>query len=415
MFGACFALQSPAWHTTQAEAVPLKTLPAALALGSVSYNAARAVGPALAGGIAMGAGPAAVFAAAGACFCVGVTVIFRWRFVRKAGNFPPERLWNGLRGAIRYTRHSKVMRMQMLRTIVFVASAGGLWALLPVLARDQLRIGAGGYGVLFGSLGGGAILGAFLLPSIQRRFEMNAVVTVSVIVYGVAMLLAAYVHHVVLLCLALVPAGAAWMMVGNINLAAMQTAIPSWIRARAMAVYLLTFQGAMALSGAVWGGVAEYMGVPVSLAIAAATMAGGLAIMRRTPVRFGSEADVTPSSLDFAQWDFKEPPPEQGSVAVQIEYQIDPATKDAFLRAVHAVGAARCRDGSRFWRLYRDLSDPAKYVERFIVDSWTEYLRQQSRATIADRLVEERVRAFHVGERSPLTSHYIAESFPGTD
>jgi MFS family permease len=303
------------------------------------------------------------------------------------------------------------MRMQMLRTVVFVSAAGGLWALLPVLARDQLKLGAGGFGVLFGMLGGGAILGAFLLPALQKRIEMNVVVSVSVLVYAAAMLVAAYVGQVVLVCLALVPAGAAWMMVGNINLAAMQTAIPSWIRARAMAVYLLTFQGAMALGAAVWGGVAEQVGVPGSLAAAAATMIAGLAVIRRNPVRFGSEAEVTPSSSDYAQWNFKEPPAEEGPIAVEMEYRIAPATKEAFLRAIHAVGRARRRDGSRFWRLYRDLSDPGKYVERVIVDSWTEYLRQRSRATVADRMAEERASAFHVGPCAPAPSHYIAESF----
>ncbi|NMF88638.1 MFS transporter [Aromatoleum petrolei] len=411
LLGACFALQIPAWHTTQAESVPLRTLPAALVLGAVSYNAARAVGPALAGGIAMGVGPAAVFAAAGVCLCVGVVVIFRWRYVRHVGDLPPERLLRGLRSAIRYTAHSQVMRMQMLRTAAFVSAGGGLWALLPVLARDQLNIGAGGYGVLFGSLGGGAILGAFLLPSLQKRIEVNALVTGAVVLYSAATLVAAYVPLAPVVCLALVPAGAAWMMVGNINLAAMQTAIPAWIRARAIAVYMLTFQGAMALSGGIWGGAAEYLGVSGSLAVAAVTMTAGLVILRRNPVRFGSEAEVTPSSHDFPQRDFRAPPAEEGPVAVQIEYQIDPTAKDEFFRAIHTVGRARRRDGSRFWRLYRDLSNPTKYVERFIVESWTEYLRQQSRATVADRLAEEHARSFHTGERSPLTSHYVAESF----
>ena len=413
VFGVCFALQSPAWHTTQAEAVPLASLPAALALGAVSYNAARAIGPALAGGIATTAGPAAMFGATAVCFAVGIVVLLRWTYVRKAADFPPERLLSGLSSALRYTRHSNVMRMQMLRTVVFVSGAGALWALLPVLARDQLQLGAGGYGVLFGMLGGGAVLGAFLQPALQKRFELNVIVTAAVIVYGAAMTIAAYVGHVVLICLALVPAGAAWMMVGNTNLAAMQTAIPSWVRARAMAMYMLVFQGAMALGAVVWGGVAEQIGVPHSLAAAAVTMLAGLAIIRRNPVRFGSEAETTPSSNDFAPWDFLEPRDEKGPIAVEIEYRIDPPAKEAFLRAIHEVGRARRRDGSRFWRLYRDLSDPRKYVERFIVESWTDYLRQRSRATVADRMAEERARAFHVGDGAPVMSHYIAESFPG--
>jgi hypothetical protein len=71
--------------------------------------------------------------------------------------------------------------------------------------------------------------------------------------------------------------------------------------------------------------------------------------------------------------------------------------------------APRRRDGATFWRIYRDLSDASRYVERFIVASWADYLHQRSRATLADQELEARVRAFLAEGESVTMQHYIAE------
>jgi hypothetical protein len=63
----------------------------------------------------------------------------------------------------------------------------------------------------------------------------------------------------------------------------------------------------------------------------------------------------------------------------------------------------------RFWRVYRDLSDPTRYVERFIVTSWADYLHQRARATVADQELEERVRTFLLPGEVATTQHYVAE------
>ena len=66
----------------------------------------------------------------------------------------------------------------------------------------------------------------------------------------------------------------------------------------------------------------------------------------------------------------------------------------AFLEAASHLRAPRRRDGATFWRLYRDLAEPTRYVERFIFASWADYLHQRARATLADRELEEGVRSF---------------------
>jgi quinol monooxygenase YgiN len=104
-----------------------------------------------------------------------------------------------------------------------------------------------------------------------------------------------------------------------------------------------------------------------------------------------------------------EPDPQAGPVAVEIAYRIRADDAQAFLDALSQLRAPRRRDGATFWRIYRDLGDPSRYCERFIVTSWADYLHQRSRATMADQELESHVRAF-VPEGEAITmQHYIAE------
>jgi Transmembrane secretion effector len=88
--------------------------------------------------------------------------------------------------------------------------------------------------------------------------------------------------------------------------------------------------------------------------------------------------------------------------------------REEFLTVMQALGRSRKRDGARFWRIYRDLSQPHRYVERFVIRSWTEYLRQRSRMTEADRRVERRAQSLHVGPEEPDMQLMLAERTSGS-
>ena len=87
---------------------------------------------------------------------------------------------------------------------------------------------------------------------------------------------AGQVHSFEALCAVLFVAGAAWIgILACFNLVA-QTMCPSWMRARALSMYLLVLQGGMALGSAFWGELAARKGVPVALAWSALAMVVGL-------------------------------------------------------------------------------------------------------------------------------------------
>ena len=104
-----------------------------------------------------------------------------------------------------------------------------------------------------------------------------------------------------------------------------------------------------------------------------------------------------------------EPDPEAGPVAVEIGYRIHAEDTEEFLDAITQLRAFRRRDGATFWRVYRDLSDPSRFVERFIVTSWADYLHQRARATLADQALEERLREYLLPGETARLEHYVAE------
>jgi quinol monooxygenase YgiN len=99
-----------------------------------------------------------------------------------------------------------------------------------------------------------------------------------------------------------------------------------------------------------------------------------------------------------------------GPVLVTIEYKIDPKDAEQFTKAARASGEIKRRDGAFYWNLFRDTDDPSRFIETFIVDSWAEHLRQHGRLTRADRIIDDRVQSFHLGDSPPKISHLIAES-----
>ncbi|MBA1204285.1 MFS transporter [Pseudomonas capeferrum] len=409
-FGIGFALQGPAWYTTQAEAVPRDFMASAMALSSVSYSAARAVGPALAGGVLAVSGIVSVFLICTALLLGSVLVVTFMSKPTMDLTLPAQGVWAGLRDALRYARYSQVVRSQCLRTLAFVGAGSALWALLPVIASGSG--GAGNYGLLLGSIGVGTLCGALFLPMLKARLEINQLVTFACLIYALGMLVVAQVPNPVMQCVALFFAGMGWLGVGTVNLVAIQSTVPPWIRARSVAIYMLAFQGSLALGGAAWGAVATHIGAGEALLVASLMVVLSLLVMRRYRARVGEEAEVTPSGHEVPGFSFTHLQPEDGPVTVQFAYQIRAEDRVEFLRRVHAMGLNRRRDGASFWCIYRELERPGWYMERFTVDSWSDYVRQQSRSTQADREAQERVRKLHVGDQGPELSHCIAESMP---
>ncbi|MDQ3920153.1 MAG: MFS transporter [Acidobacteriota bacterium] len=409
MLGLGAALNAPAWQAIVPELVPRAELPVAVSLNSVAFNIARAVGPALGGLLVAAIGSWAVFFLNSLSFVGVIYVLYRWRRDDVESISPTERVVGAMRAGLRYARHAPELRAVLARTVVFVSCASALWALLPLLASRELGMGALGYGVLLGGLGAGAIVGAFVMQKARRALSTDALVGCGTLLFAAATAAVAYFQAFAPLCVAMVFGGVAWMTTMSCFNIGVQTVVPEWVRARALAVYLLSFFGTMAAGSAVWGLVAERAGIHPALLCAACGLVVGLAAALLFPLRAGERLDLNPS-LHWSEPSFvSEIHPEHGPVLVTVEYLIDPERADEFAEAMRDFERILRRDGATRWGLFADPARPGRYLETFLVESWAEHLRQHARVTNEDRAVNERVRSFHLGDAPPVVTHLIAE------
>ncbi len=391
LIGAGFAFYLPAQQAAINDLVARVELPRAVALGAVAFNVARAAGPALAGAIAAWLGTGSALLMAAASFVVMIVAVIGQRKTARAIRGVPETILSGVLAGLRYTRHSAPMRALITHNLSFSLCASALWALLPLVARDQLGLGAGGYGTLVGCFGAGAVVGALSIPRQLRRMSLNAVVMSGVVLWTLAASLIASTSVLVLAIVGACGAGAAWVTVLASLSAATQSAAPAWVRARAVGTNLVTNQASLAIGSVIWGAVATYSGTRIALAASAAAMIVLLAFNRRVKVSLADEADVTPGAQlpDLAI--ALEPSPDDGPVLIQIDYRIESANRDAFLKSIYSVEPIRRRNGAASWRVFRDLEEDGRFVERFVIASWAEYIRLRTRMTMADRRLLDQV------------------------
>ena len=401
-------MNGPAWQAILPELVPRSEMPAAIALNSVGFNLARAVGPALGGLVVSAVSPGAAFLLNAVSFMGVIMVLYLWP--RKPDMVPshPESVGSAILAGFRYVRFAPEMHSVLMRSGVFIISASALWSILPLVAKVELHSESSGYGVLLGCLGVGSILGAIVLNPLRRKVSNDALVTYAIALFGWVNIALAYLDNFYVVAAALLLGGMAWMTVNSTLNTVAQTSLPGWVRARALGVYLLVFQGAMALGSVLWGWIATRFGLRAALLMAGITLLGGALLTAQLRFASAKELDTTPSQHWPEPQFAVEPKPEQGPVLVTIEYAIDNADAPAFAGAMEAVERIRRRGGAMQWGLFEDAARPGRFIESFMVESWAEHLRQHERSTMTDRRQEEKAVAFHRGDGLPAVTHWLA-------
>jgi MFS family permease len=415
LLGACLALTLPAYQVVVQELVPREQVRMVASLGGVAVNGARAVGPALAGVLIAQIGTAFVFAVTAVAALVFVLVLLATRRPQAEAGLPPERFTSALRAGGRYVRNSPVVRRMLLRVFLFVLPGAAIWALLPVVADQLLGAGSTGFGLLLGSLGAGAVLGAAVLPRMGRRLSANQVLVVSGVLFSGSLVACVLVPNLWVLAVLLVPAGMAWLFVLMGLTGALQVFLPAWVRARGLSMFNVVFAASQAAGSLLWGVAAQWFGLVPTFVAAAALMAAGAATVPMWPLP------------DVAEWDRDsavywpeptlsyEPHPQDGPVLVTVRYVVSTECEAEFLEAMEQVRLTRLRTGATSCSLYRDGADPSTFVLVQLFPTWEEHLRQHTgRLTGTDREREERAHALAIEE--PVGAHlFPAHPHRGAD
>ncbi|MDR6609574.1 MFS transporter [Pseudomonas synxantha] len=392
--GTGTALMMPAWSSLTPELVPGDELPAAIALSSVGTNLARAVGPAIAGVLVSLVGPWATFALNALSFFGVIAVLWLWRREAKVAVLPAERLFSAMRVGWRYARSARPLQRVLIRTLAFFFGASAGMSLLPLIVRGELHGSAAQFGVLLGSVGVGAVLGAMWLPRLRQQLAVDRLVAGASLIYAIVLFALAWLRDFYLLIPVMLISGAAWIAIlSNFQVAA-QTSVPAWVRARALAVYILMFFGSMALGGLLWGWVASQSSMSVALSAAGTVLMLGVILTWRVALPQRVAEDLAPS-LHWPQPLLAEGVDhERGPVMVILEYDIPLEHAQAFAKAMDAVRRMRQRNGSFSWGLVQDSENPRLWCEFFFDESWVGHLRHHGRVTRAERKIEAAARRF---------------------
>jgi quinol monooxygenase YgiN len=393
--------------------VPRQDLVQAIALNGVGFNLARAVGPALAGVILLFGGPALTFALNAVSYLAVIAALLAWRRRRRHATLPREHLVGAMRAGMRFVRYTPAMRNAMVRAAAYFGPAAAPWAMLPLVVREHLHLGAGFFGLLLGLMGAGGVTAGLLLPQIRTRLNRGDTVLVATLLSAFGLALLALSHHWLVAAFAMLVFGLGWVGAGSVAQGAAQLAAAGWVRSRALAIYQLSSNGGLMIGTFVWGWLGDSIGLQATLLAAA----GSAVVLGAWARRFGIDGDegtparsaatavpaaeaVAPELNEFLE-------AARGRVLESQHYRIDPHKREAFLSAMADVRDVRGRAGALVWQLYEDVAHADCWLEIWSVENWTDHLRESARLSAVDRAVLAHALDFHLGP--PLAqSRYLA-------
>jgi predicted MFS family arabinose efflux permease len=405
------ALITPAWQSIVPQLVSPAHLQAAVALNSVGVNVSRAVGPALAGLIIAVWGLAAPYWLNALTALGVISGLVWWKPEQESTNrLPPERFNRAIQAGLRHARHNPHLRATLIRAAGVFLFASAYWALLPLVARDQVAGGPKLYGILLGAIGASAVAGAFLLPTLKRYLDADRLMAAGTLGTAIALALFGVARHPATALAASTVAGASWIAVlATVNVSA-QVALPGWVRGRGLSIFGMVMFGGLTVGSAVWGKLASLAGLPATHLIAAAGALVTIPLLWRWKLQTGAGLDLTPSMHWPEVIPVQDVGADRGPVLVTVEYNIRPEDRVPFFAAVNKFADERRRDGAFEWNVFEDLSASGRFVETFLLDSWLDHLRQHRRVTGSDRGLQEAVNRFQV-EGTPKVNHFISGGF----
>ncbi|MFH1330199.1 MAG: MFS transporter [Actinomycetota bacterium] len=404
LLGVGAAFNAPVWMAVVPDLVPRQMVADAVALNSVSFNAARAVGPALGGIIVATAGPGVAFGINAVTY-IGVIVVIA--SFRSADWVPQEAapMTLAIAAGVRYARFSPSLLWLLGVAAGFALTSASLLVLLPNVTSEVLGGGATTYGLLLGAMGAGALVGALTRARATSGLGPRTV-AVGICLFGAAGLGVGFSRAAWLTAVLMAGGGVVWVWaLTNLN-ATIQMLSHSWVRGRALSLYTLAFSGVWPIGSLLAGGIADATSAHYAVAVlcAGAVVLGLVAL--RMPI-VGVEEARTPEVPD--DWDLTPHGDAElagGPVLVLNTWTIDEHRLAGFLEAMAELRRVRLRTGAFRWRLYRHFEDARRMTEAFSLDSWEEHMRQHRRIDAVDVEIIRWARGFDI-EDGPKARHLV--------
>ncbi|PEQ11881.1 MFS transporter [Novosphingobium sp. PC22D] len=395
LIGSGVALFSPSWQASIPEQVSRPNLPAAVALGTISYNVARSFGPALGGLIVLAAGAKAVFALTSVLYAPLFLAFLSWRREHVPSRLPPERIDRAIIGGGRYALHSAAIRTALVRALCFGLATATATGLAPLVAKDLLLGDAAVFGILLGAQGVGAVIGALFVSNVREHIGAETAIRCSALGVGVALVAIGLSRSLPMTCAAFFVIGACNIMTIALLNVSVQLSAPRWVTARALSLFSSALTAGIGIGAWLWGEFAGSYGVTEAFVASGCVSAALILLGLVLPISREKELDNSPIGLGRDPEVALDLTPRSGPVVVELDYYVDPEQAREFYSVMMELQRSRKRLGGFDWTLARDIADPARWTERYYCPTWGDYLRMRERYSQEDLDVQRRADAFN--------------------
>ncbi|MES1256803.1 MAG: MFS transporter, partial [Acidobacteriota bacterium] len=269
LFGVVNAFDIPARQSFLVEMVGREDMINAIALNSTMFNAARLVGPAIAGLLVAKIGEGWCFFTNGVSYVAVITGLLMMRLEPFTARPVTASAWGNIREGFAYVAGTGPIRA--LLGMLAVLSFAGLpfTVLMPIFADAILHRGAAAFGLLMSATGLGAMFGALLLASRTGVTGLSRWLAIASTVFPVTLFGFAFSRHLPLSCFLMFAAGFAMMIHVGVTNTLIQSMVPDHFRGRVMSVYSMVLIGISPLGAMTAGFEASHFGAPLTIALGA--------------------------------------------------------------------------------------------------------------------------------------------------
>ncbi|MBX4893615.1 MFS transporter [Rhizobium bangladeshense] len=409
--GCGIALSDPAWRASLGDILERRHLPAAVTLLNVGFNTVRSVGPALGGIIVAAFGPLVTFALTTLSFIAPLTALWRNNWKVQRSTLPREALRTAIYDGLRFTAISSEIKSTIVRGTLFGFAATSTLALLPLVARDVVKGGPIGYGIMMGGFGAGALLAGLINPKLRRLLTQEWMVVLACIGCAVCEISLSFTSSLAVATFCLAFGGAGWVTAWSGLGVNVQLASPRWIVGRTISIYSAFTYGGIAAGSWFWGTIVQNHSLPMALGWSGVATLLVAALGLKLPISNRSESELEPSGSFSAPEVALDLKPRSGPILVTTEYVIADENVDRFLEIMQKRRYAQSRVGARQWTLTRDVQEPLRWLETFRTPTWTDYHRLHHRLTQADKELDNQV--FDLSSCPPRTSILVERTTAG--
>jgi MFS family permease len=266
--GILQTFEMPARQTFLQEIVAKEDLASAIALNSALVNAARILGPALAGLLVAHFGEGACFTINGICYLAIIGGFWAMRLPEETPLPPPTgSTWAFIREGVTYAVHTPAIRLLLLLIALLSLVTTPYTVLMPVFAKDILHGGPGAMGTLMGAAGAGAVIGVYFLARQRDTKNLGRFITFALLRLAAGLILFSFSRNFWFSLLLLPLIGSGFMVPMSAANTLLQTLTPPALQGRVMSLFLMMFMGAPPIGSLLAGALAPHIGAPLTVSV----------------------------------------------------------------------------------------------------------------------------------------------------